>query len=302
MATDGVRILDSDISHDTYSTIIGLFESGLDRDAVLQQYPFKQHDYGPETDYYHELFVTAYALAFWELGWLDDEIQQEAKRVISKGASVFSWTEEYGTSAGKKRQAELSKFQLKISSENKNLRKRRLYKQTETAIFETGDLVTYQKENGIYRVLLCVNTSTERGKIWYTFTPTSYYSETFPTLDKIENAGLYGVRIAVSGDSDSVSKSQEGVAELWKIFPQVSSHLSPNSPFIIGLVQDFIQHKAIRSFKDKFNRIGALRIKEQFNKQGSGSFSDNFEQFDKTKEYYQALKYFEFPVKILCVT
>lgn len=37
-------------------------------------------------------FVTAYALAFWEIGELTDEILNEVKRVIELKAGVNLWT------------------------------------------------------------------------------------------------------------------------------------------------------------------------------------------------------------------
>ena len=41
--------------------------------------PFIKEDYGDETDFYHEIFVTAYALAFGEIGELTDEILKWSK-------------------------------------------------------------------------------------------------------------------------------------------------------------------------------------------------------------------------------
>ena len=60
MATDGVKIIDGDLAHDTYEYIMELYDSGASA--------------GDETDFYHEIFVTAYALAFGEIGELTDEI------------------------------------------------------------------------------------------------------------------------------------------------------------------------------------------------------------------------------------
>jgi len=302
MATDGLKIIDSDVSHDTYTTIIGLFGSGLDKSAVLKQYPFKLHVYGQDLDYYHELFVTAYALAFWEIGWLDDEILTEVQKVIKNGATVSAWEEEYGISIAKKRQKILTQFLQKISKQNTRPRTIRKYKQTENAIFQKGDLIVYEQLNKIYTALLCVDTAIEKGKVWYTFTPTSYFNQAIPTIDEIIDFELYGVRIAVSGDRKSISESQNGVSALWDLYPEELFPIPANSPFLIGLVQEFVQHKNIIQFKDKFHRTGTLKLKEQFNKQGSGSHIYNIEQFDRDQEYYQIMKYYKFPIRILCET
>jgi len=302
MATDGVKILDSDIANDTYTTIIGLFESGLDKETLLGQFPFKMHDYGFETDYYHELFVTSYALALWEIGWLDENVLTEVQKVISKGASVGVWKEECGISFAKKRQTILNAFEAKITRQNPKPRKRKKYKQSEIAIFEKGDLIVHKQSDRMNRAYLCVDVSVEKGKVWYELTPTSFYGDTSPILEEILNLELYGRRIAVSGDRESVSASQKDVSELWDLFPEESFPIPANAPFIIGLLQEFIKHKDIVPFKNKFHRIGTLNLKEQFNKQGSGSFIYNIEQLEKSPEYFEMMKYYKFPIRILCQT
>lgn len=64
MATDGVKILDGDLARDTYEGIMDLYDSGASLEAIRAEMPFVQEDYGPDTAFYHEIFVTAYALAF----------------------------------------------------------------------------------------------------------------------------------------------------------------------------------------------------------------------------------------------
>ena len=90
MATDGVKIIDGDLAHDTYEYIMELYDNGASAEIIKKEIPFIKEDYGDETDFYHEIFVTAYALAFWEIGELTDEILNEVKRVIELKAGVKS--------------------------------------------------------------------------------------------------------------------------------------------------------------------------------------------------------------------
>lgn len=106
MATDGVKIIDGDIAFDTYNGIMDLYDSGGTAESIREQVPFPPEGYADDFDY--EVMVTAYALAFWEMGFISDDIIAEVKRVMDKGACVKSWTEECGAKAGKARQKNLT--------------------------------------------------------------------------------------------------------------------------------------------------------------------------------------------------
>ena len=130
MATDGVKIIDGDLAHDTYEYIMELYDNGASAEIIKKEIPFIKEDYGDETDFYHEIFVTAYALAFWEIGELTDEILNEVKRVIELKAGVNLWTKDVDEKEGKKRQKVLDRFLEKISAPNKKVRNRKKYRTT----------------------------------------------------------------------------------------------------------------------------------------------------------------------------
>ena len=127
MATDGVKIIDGDTAHDTYWTIMDLYDSGATSETIRLQIPFPQADYYDDFDY--EIYTTAYALAMWEIGFISEAIVHEVKKVIDKGACVKIWTEEQDAKSGKQRLKELYKLWNKITSENTKVRKRKKYKQ-----------------------------------------------------------------------------------------------------------------------------------------------------------------------------
>jgi hypothetical protein len=118
MATDGVKIIDGDLAHDTYWRIMDLYDSNADTNEIRKHIPFVRAEYGMDDDFYHEIFVTAYALAFWEIGALTEDILAEVANVIKVGAGVKVWTEEVDAKAGKARQKELDKLVKKISQPN----------------------------------------------------------------------------------------------------------------------------------------------------------------------------------------
>jgi hypothetical protein len=91
MATDGVKIIDGDTAHDTYWGIMDLYDSGATFETIKAKIPFPQPDYYDDFDY--EIYTTAYALAVWETGFITDDIIQEVKKVIQKGACVKTWTQ-----------------------------------------------------------------------------------------------------------------------------------------------------------------------------------------------------------------
>lgn len=71
-------------------------------------------------------------MAFWEIGFITDEIIQEVKNVIEKGACVKVWTEEFDVKEGKARQKELEKLWSKINTPNQKIRKRKNTKRLRT--------------------------------------------------------------------------------------------------------------------------------------------------------------------------
>jgi hypothetical protein len=46
MATDGVKIIDGDLAHDTYWRIMDLYDSNVDTATIRKEIPFVRSDYG----------------------------------------------------------------------------------------------------------------------------------------------------------------------------------------------------------------------------------------------------------------
>ncbi|MCB0581660.1 MAG: hypothetical protein KDD10_20435 [Phaeodactylibacter sp.] len=61
MATDGPKIIDGDLAHDTYWSIMDKYDGGEDIEAIQEEYSLWS---GYFDDFDYEIYITAGALAF----------------------------------------------------------------------------------------------------------------------------------------------------------------------------------------------------------------------------------------------
>jgi len=186
MATDGVKIIDGDLARDTYNGIMDLYDSDASIETIKIEIPFVKTNYGAEAGFNYEIFVTAYAIAFWEIGELTNDILDEVKNVISLSSGVKFWTEKSGKAAGKRRQKELDRLLEKISQTNYKIRKRKKYRLVSKPYFQTDDLLAFQLSDHNYYAVVCTKVTQQRGNCTYDLVATTYKSKNKPT-----KAGLY---------------------------------------------------------------------------------------------------------------
>lgn|SRR5487761_2570494 len=296
MATDGIKIIDGDLARDTYDQIMDLYDSDADIETIKKEVPFVKDDYGPDTDFYHEIFVTAYALAFWEIGELTDEILKEVKRVIELKAGVKVWTEECDENEGKKRQKELDKFLKKISDQNQKIRKRKKYRLIKNFYFQPDEVLTFQLSDQNYYAVICAKVTQQRGQCTYDLVATTYKGKTKPTIDDLKNCFIAGRKIGSGYDAKTTLLYQPNVDEIWRYTKQDN--------FFFGLPYHLVTHKDIISFKDKFEVVGKLKIKESFKKDGGYGYESTFDRFESIfSDLDNHLKVFgeqKYPVTLLC--
>jgi hypothetical protein len=297
MATDGVKIIDGDLAHDTYWEIMDLYDSNVDIATIKKEIPFVRSDYGTEEDFYHEIFVTSYALAFWEIGELTDDILQEVQSVIKVGAGVKTWTEQADAQEGKARQKELDRLLKKISQPIKKIRARKKYRKIKNFHFQVDELLAFKLKDNFYRAIICSSIQQYHGECNYMLTPTTYKGKAKPTVDDIFNYDISGITIGAGYDRETIIELQPRVETLWPLFPS-------GGEFFFGLVQEGVEHKSFLTFKDKFERVGKLKIKDSFKKPGATGGSGSFDRFESIFEDYdkeqQIFGYKKFPVKLLC--
>lgn len=296
MATDGVKIIDGDLARDTYDQIMDLYDSEANIETIRKEVPFVKGDYGPDTDFYHEIFVTSYALAFWEIGEITADILNEVKRVIDLKSGVKVWTEECDENEGKKRQRELEKLLKKISEPNRKIRKRKKYKLIKNYYFQPDDVLAFQLSDKNYYAVICAKVTQQRGQCTYDLVATTYKGKTKPTIDDLRNYFIAGRKIASGFDPKTTLSHQPNVDEIWRYVKQDN--------FIFGLPYHLVTHREIISFKDKFEVVGKLKIKESFKRDGGYGYESSFDRFESIfSDLDNHMKVFgeqKYPVTLLC--
>jgi len=296
MATDGVKIIDGDLARDTYNQIMDLYDNDASIETITKEVPFVKTDLGADTDFYHEIFVTSYALAFWEIGALTEDVLEEVKRVIALKEGVKVWTEECDENEGKKRQKELEKFLKKISQPNLKIRNRKKYTFIKKLYFQPDDVLTFQLPDKNYYAVVCAKVTQKKGLCTYDLVATTYKSETKPTVEDLKTCFIAGRKIGSGYDPNTTLSYQPGVDEIWRYTKQDN--------FFFGLPYHLVTHKDIISFKDKFEVVGKLKIKESFKKDGGYGYESSFDRFESIfSDLDKHMKIFGvqiYPVTLLC--
>lgn len=296
MATDGVKIIDGDLARDTYNQLMDLYDSNADIQTIRSELPFVKQDYGPDTDFYHEIFVTAYALALWEMEELTDDVLDEVKKVIALGAGVKVWIAECDDKEGKKRQKELDKLLQKISQPNPKIRKRKKYTLIKHLFFQPDDVLAFQLSDQSYRAVICAKVTQQRGRCTYDLVATTYMGKSKPTLEDLHTCFIAGCEIGSGYDQDTTRQMQPDLDQVWKY--------AGRNNFFFGLSYRLVTHKDFIGFKNKFEVVGKLKIKESLKKDGSYGYESSFDRFeDIFKDLDSHMKNFgikKYPVTVLC--
>jgi hypothetical protein len=295
MATDGVKIIDGDTAHDTYWGIMDLYDSGVTIEDIKKETPFPQNDYFDDFEY--EIYATSYALAIWEIGGMTDSILQELRKIIDKGIGVETWTEEINLKAGKQRQKELEKLWKKISEPNLKIRARKKYRKITNFHFQPDDLLTFQIKDGSYCAVICAYIYQYRRECSYKLIPTTYNSKVKPTVEAMYDYDISAITIgSVYSRQESIER-YPNIEFLWDLYPYLNE-------FELGLVEIGVLHEDFFKFKQKFEKVGILKIKDSFKEGGAFSCYSSFEYFDDTFSNYEKKQkgagYKKFPIFVLC--
>lgn len=290
MATDGVKIIDSDTAHDIYRGIMDLYDSGATFEAIRTKIPFPLPDDYDDFDY--EIYTTAYALAAWEIGAITDDILQEVKKVIDKGACVKGWTEDYGVKAGKQRQKELDKLWQKITSTNTKVRKRKKYETIDKLLFDINDVLAFQLEDRNYYATVLLNITQYRGACTYKFGKILFKGEKVPTIEEITKCEIIGRKIPSGAGMDMsaiFSMSFDEMQQQGGIEALLKREAERTGSYIVGMNMTGIDHKDLVDMSEKFTRVGNLQLKEECKQQGSLSGAVIFEEL--TSEFQDLHNY-----------
>lgn len=298
MATDGIKIVDSDTAHDTYWGIMDLYDSGVDLETIKEEFPIDSELFD---DYDYELYLTSLALAYWEIGIMNDVLIKEIKNVVEKGESVKLWTEECDKKTGNQRQQVLNRLIKKICKQNEKIRKPKKYKFVTNFHFQVDDLLTFKDKNDFYRVLICVRISQYRRETTYGFVITNFKEKFKPEFNNILDSFIFGSFIGSDQEKDEMFETQPGLDKIWEINPIYEE-------MFFGLEFHNTSHKDLASFKNKFEKIGSLKLKDVYKMELISSPTSSMESFENDI-YHLDLKYEKYlkkettmkwaPIKIL---
>jgi hypothetical protein len=277
MAIDGTKIIDSDLARDVYIEFMDLYDADAEIVEIKQKIERIRNTVLDDAEEF-EIFITAYALALWETGNLSAEIFDEVQQAINKGAGAVMWLEEYGETEAQQRQKVLEKFLKKISTPKKTPRKRKKYKKITNFIFQIDDVVTFQLKDQSYRAAILLNIEQYRGNCSYWFISTSYMHENKPTELDIKSSSIFIHKVGCGLDRETVKQMQSGIEKFWALDKRFSI------PFTIGLVIHALEHKDLLKFKEKFEVVGKIKIKDGYKEIGSIGYESSFEEFSKRFE------------------
>ncbi|MCI1189309.1 hypothetical protein MON38_17940 [Hymenobacter sp. DH14] len=245
MATDGVKIIDGDLAHDVYVTFMDLYDAGESIETVKTAIEQFQADNDDVDD---EIFITAYALALWEVGQLDEEILSQVALAIKQNAFANYLTQsENAPNEGRKRQQVLNRFWDKISQPNIRPRKRKIHKAQTKFVFDEGDVLSFQMSDGTYRATILLLISQHRGRCSYQFAMPTYTAPSKATFEDVQNGEIMGRMI------------------------EPASRVGFN---VVGMA-----HKTLLAIADRFERIGHLEITQAAKRCGAQSGAVDFESF-----------------------
>jgi hypothetical protein len=284
MSTDGVKIIDGDTAFDTYWGIMDLYDSGATIERIRAEIPFTQPDYYDDFDY--EVYTTAYALAIWEIGHMTDDILQEIRRVIEKGACVQVWTEQHSADAGKARQKELDELWTKISSENSQVRAVKVYETITNFLFEQYDVLAFRLKDNNYYVTILFRINQYRGECTYEFGKILFRSDKRPTIDDIIRSEIIGKKIPSGHGMDMTAIFALDVEEMMKkggIEEILKREAERTGSFVIGMDKISVNHNDLATFTDKFQKIGQLNYSPNYQETSSIGGATTFDEF--TREF-----------------
>lgn len=298
MATDGVNIIDGDSAHDTYWSIMNLYDDGATIKTIRKKISFKEEN--PYDAFDYEIHTTAYALAIWEIGGMTTEILEEIKSVIAKGACVKVWTEECDEESGKARQEVLNKFWQKISTPNLNIRERKTYTYAKNTL-QINDVLTFRLQDGYYCATIVLDVHKYRGEHSYHFGKITYKQKTKPTIEKIKELAILGNKIP-SGTNMDIQKllsipfeemlRQGGIDEILK------KEAEKTESYVLGMAVIAVTHENFQNIKNNFEVIGNLPLNPICKNGSSLSVSSNFKDFTESfVNLYEDMKFHKFKIK-----
>lgn len=221
---------------------------------------------------------------------------------------------------GKKRQKVLDRFLEKISAPNKKVRNRKKYRVVKNLYFESNDVLSFKLSDNNYCAIICAQITQEKSQTTYDFVLTTYKGKQKPTIETLKDEFIVG-HLMGGPSRKEILKQQPKINILWDYHTHNAILLTETQrqrtysndsieifegkkEFFFGFPFKLVTHKDMTLMKDKFEVIGKLKIKENFNRSGGYDYLSNLERFedilndiDRHMEIFRNVK---FPIKLLC--
>lgn len=192
LGTWGTGITSNDDFMDFYGDIMDEFNKGIPIQSVLDT-TLKNYEaeFADDKDSLHNLYF-AIAYAGWECGVNDMNVFNKVKDIIESGKDIESWKELGATKADLiKREKVLKTFLEKISTPKTNPKKPKQVK-FKPAIFEKGDVLSIELEEGKYTGAIVLDNVKASDEFGCNFIVKAYLNEAqVETIDQILNAKVY---------------------------------------------------------------------------------------------------------------
>ena len=203
----------------------------------------------------------------------------------------------------------------------KNLkRNRKKYRVVKNLYFESNDVLSFKLSDNNYCAIICAQITQEKSQITYDFVLTTYKGKQKPTIETLKDEFIVG-HLMGGPSRKEILKQQPKIDILWDYHTHNAILLTEaqrqrtysndsieifegKKEFFFGFPFKLVTHKDMTLMKDKFEVIGKLKIKENFNRSGGYDYLSNLERFedilndiDRHMEIFRNVK---FPIKLLC--
>ena len=179
MAIDGVKIIDSDQAYYIYNEVVGRYRDGEHVTNIIKEILDTEKD-DCQTDFFTEIYWTAFAYSLWKIGHLTDDIRDKTLEIIKKGPDPF-WLE-IDSKALKQRQKVLEKLAVQLQTENPRPLKVPKAKAKRKPYFEEGDILAVKFEDEYGLVFVSMIEQSPR-KLEYHLACTRLLQTKKPTID-----------------------------------------------------------------------------------------------------------------------
>lgn len=187
MGTWGPAIKSNDTSSDVYEDFYEMYNSG-EQPADITKKLSKDYESTISNPDDCNNFWFALALAQWETKSLDPELHEKVNSLIESGKDLAIW-EELGAEKSelKKRAIALDKFTVKLNTEKKKPRARKV-EVVKDPIFKKGTCLTFKLENGNYGGAVVLEEDYESGQGYNLIVSTRINQTNKPTLSDFKKA------------------------------------------------------------------------------------------------------------------